>query len=96
MTSAQHEQGTYGYGCQLANVYGKQAVEHDGALVSGFRTNLMYFPEDELTFVVLSNNLCSGVQEVRDVLIAHTFEKPYELSIKTPPSCYRETWERKQ
>lgn len=44
----------YGYGLVPAEYLGRKLVFHDGA-VPGFTTSAMYFPEDDLTIVVLTN-----------------------------------------
>jgi len=43
---------TYGYGFQLSNLDGHRKIDHGGA-INGFRTQLSYYPDDELTVIVL-------------------------------------------
>jgi len=45
---------TYGYGFLLSNLDGHRKIEHNGG-IKGFRTQLSYYPDDDLTIVVLCN-----------------------------------------
>lgn len=44
----------YGYGFVLGNLKGHRKIQHGGG-VSGFRTQLSYYPDDDLTIIVLCN-----------------------------------------
>ncbi len=46
--------GDYGYGWFIGSLNGVPIVEH-GGLVEGYASELMMFPEDDLTIIVLSN-----------------------------------------
>ena len=45
---------TYGYGFFLSNLDGHRKIQHNGG-INGFRTQLSYYPDDDLTIVVLCN-----------------------------------------
>jgi CubicO group peptidase (beta-lactamase class C family) len=45
---------TYGYGLQVGNLSGHRKVSHAGG-INGFRAQLSYYPDDDLTVVVLCN-----------------------------------------
>ncbi|NRB50951.1 MAG: serine hydrolase [Saprospiraceae bacterium] len=49
----------YGYGWQLAELYGRQVVGHDG-VIQGFLSNMIYLPEEDLFVAVLSNCTCKN------------------------------------
>ncbi len=44
----------YGYGFVLGNLDGHRKIQHNGG-INGFRTQLSYYPDDDLTIVVLCN-----------------------------------------
>ena len=55
-----------GYGIALSEMEGHRKMQHGGG-INGFRTQLSYYPEDELTVVVLANTGSAdpGVLETR-------------------------------
>jgi CubicO group peptidase (beta-lactamase class C family) len=57
---------TYGYGLGMGNLEGRRKVSHGGG-INGFSTQLSYYPDDDLTVVVLCNSgsASPGVLESR-------------------------------
>ncbi|MGE0556119.1 MAG: serine hydrolase domain-containing protein [Gemmatimonadales bacterium] len=47
--------GGYGYGLGIRSTGGHRQLAHSGG-INGFSANLAYFPDDDLTIVVLTNN----------------------------------------
>lgn len=45
---------TYGFGFFLSNLDGRRKIDHGGD-INGFRTHLSYYPDDDLSVVVLCN-----------------------------------------
>ena len=45
---------TYGYGLSIGEMEGHRKISHGGG-INGFRTHLSYYPDDDLTVIVLSN-----------------------------------------
>ena len=45
---------TYGYGLSINNLDGRLKIWHGGG-INGFRTQLSYYPDDDLTVVVPAN-----------------------------------------
>lgn len=45
----------YGFGLGLGQLRGERIIEHTGATPAGFRSGIVFFPEQELTVIVLSN-----------------------------------------
>ena len=48
------EKLNYGYGLMVGELSGRRKISHGGG-INGFRTQLAYYPDDELTVVVLCN-----------------------------------------
>jgi len=46
--------GNYGYGWWIDSLYGKNYVTHSGG-VPGFMSNLMYYPGEDVTIILLNN-----------------------------------------
>jgi CubicO group peptidase (beta-lactamase class C family) len=53
-TLADGEQTGFGFGLVVKAVLNKPAIWHDG-VVSGYSSRLVYYPDDELAVVLLSN-----------------------------------------
>lgn len=70
----------YGYGIGVDTTFGRLRYSHSGTL-RGFRSNLVYFPNDTLSVIVLSNNQ-SNVDVIAKALSAISFNyevvPPYE------------------
>jgi CubicO group peptidase (beta-lactamase class C family) len=46
---------TYGYGLTIGNLEGRRKISHGGG-INGFTTQLSYYPDEDLTIVVLCNS----------------------------------------
>lgn len=58
----------YGYGWMNNTYNGRLKIEHSGG-ISGYTSNVVMFPEDDLAIVVLSNQTISGISyRITDVL----------------------------
>jgi CubicO group peptidase (beta-lactamase class C family) len=70
----------YGYGWFTGSINNKKCVWHGGALF-GFASNLTYFPNEDVTIILLNNVLNESNQQVLPVnsLSAIVFNKPYTL-----------------
>lgn len=70
----------YGYGWFTGSINDKKCVWHGGALF-GFASNLTYFPDENVTIILLNNVLNESNQQVLPVnqLSAIIFNKPYTL-----------------
>ena len=70
----------YGYGLMLGTVRGEPVIEHNGG-IEGFSSQLTYFPEQDVTVVVLANT-DSGIPNPRSLahrLGALTIGHPYPV-----------------
>jgi CubicO group peptidase (beta-lactamase class C family) len=74
-------QNTYALGIEVQRIAGHKVYVHGGA-VEGFKTSLAYFPDDDITIVVLSN-LGAAVEKMTDGLAAILFGIPVELAPET-------------
>ncbi|NET33478.1 MAG: serine hydrolase [Cyanothece sp. SIO1E1] len=66
MTSAGQEDSgspSYGYGWMISDFHGRKRVEHSGA-ISGYSSNVVLFPDQQLGIVVLSNQSNSSLPNV--------------------------------
>jgi CubicO group peptidase (beta-lactamase class C family) len=79
-------QDTYALGIEVQQIAGRKVYVHGGA-IEGFKTSLAYFPNDNVTIVVLSN-LGAAVEKMTDGLAAILFGIPVELAPETaaPPA----------
>lgn len=73
------EQITYGLGIGVGTFRGLKRYSHGGS-VGGYRSNMIYFPEQELGVIVLSNfstaNPGGKVSAIRDILLEDEFTEP--------------------
>lgn len=60
----------YGYGWMKSNLNGHRKVEHSGG-VSGFSSYMVFYPDDNLGIVVLSNQTSSQISSHITNLISH-------------------------
>ncbi|MGC6432397.1 MAG: serine hydrolase domain-containing protein [Jejuia sp.] len=69
---------TYGFGLELENILGRNAVHHPGGTF-GFHSQTIRFPEENLTVFIMSNNgnISSNLiaQEVSKILLPSSNEK---------------------
>lgn len=73
----------YGYGWFIDSLNGKSYIGHSGG-ITGFSSYLVYFPEEDVTIIILSNLLKENDQAPLPVqdLSAIIFNKPYSLFTK--------------
>jgi len=65
----------YGFGLRLAEYRGRRHVGHGGG-INGFLTNLVYWPDDDLSVVVLSNLVPFPVDQVTYGLMRRALDLP--------------------
>lgn len=68
----------YAYGWGVGKRFERASTAHGGA-IHGFATQIIRFPEDRVTVVVLSNVQGAGADKVANVLAAIVFGAKYEL-----------------
>jgi CubicO group peptidase (beta-lactamase class C family) len=61
------EKGNYAYGLRVATEDGRNVVEHGGS-IAGFSAQLSYYPDDQLTVVVLANRNTPAVRLLPRIL----------------------------
>lgn len=88
-TPVQHD---YGYGWGVTTIYNRKAYAHSGG-IDGFATNIMRFPEDRATVIVLSNNEAAPSSRIARDLAAIVFGEKYEVPVervvvKVDPKIY--------
>ena len=64
----------YGYGWELHDIQEQKAISHSGG-ITGFLTNSIYLPENDLFIIVFSNCTCNGTSAVEKKLIEFALEK---------------------
>ena len=73
----------YGYGLYITEIKDKKAYYHDGAW-GGYRSGIVYFPEENIGVVILSNNgtlhPLEIINDVADILFGEGTEKKTEES----------------
>lgn len=76
----------YGYGLYITEIKGKKAYYHDGAW-GGYRSGIVYFPEESVGVVFLSNNGTLNPQKILNdiagILFADKTEKKTKESVST-------------
>lgn len=77
------QQTTYGYGLAIGSVEGKKKISHGGG-INGFRAQLAYYPDDDLTIAVLCNT-GSANPEVLESRVARLFMGLPEPDIREVP-----------
>lgn len=68
----------YAYGIVVKNQAGHKVIEHGGG-INGFNTSLIYFPEDRVSVVALSNLNGPGVDEIANKAADIFYGKPVVL-----------------
>lgn len=63
---------TYGYGWFIGTEYGRTIIFHAGG-IEGFSTIIARYPEDQVTFIVLSNQALQNVDFIRGILSKKVF-----------------------
>ena len=62
----------YGYGWQIANLYGHREISHPG-LIDGFATSIARFPDERVTIIVLSNMSSADTTSISNYLASLVF-----------------------
>lgn len=70
--------GGYAYGWGIGKKFGRQANEHNGG-INGFSTDIVRFPSERVTVIVLNNNQDVNPDRIADALSAIVFGAPYQL-----------------
>lgn len=70
----------YGYGWILKTVSGIKSIEHGGA-ITGFRTNEIYFPDQDIFVAVLFNCECSPKDELSINISSLALEKQLQNKV---------------
>jgi CubicO group peptidase (beta-lactamase class C family) len=71
----------YAYGWNIGKRFDRQMTGHGGG-INGFATNIMRFPADHVTVIVLSNNESARVSSVATNLAAIVFGAPYTVPVE--------------
>ncbi len=71
----------YGYGWILKNISGIKSIEHGGA-ITGFLTNEIYFPAEDIFVAALFNCECSLKDELSINIASLALEKPLQNDVK--------------
>jgi CubicO group peptidase (beta-lactamase class C family) len=72
------DKGGYGYGWTIGRRFDRQAIAHGGGIY-GFATELVRFPADRVTVIVLSNVEGASVGTMANDLAAIVFGAPYKI-----------------
>lgn len=67
----------YGLGTFLRKINGKQTIGHGGG-ITGFRSDLIYYPEQDLTIVVLANCDRTNPARISKQIVAHLIKSKTE------------------
>jgi CubicO group peptidase (beta-lactamase class C family) len=78
------DKGIYGYGWFTDSLYGKQRVSHDGN-ITGFKSNVNRFPEDDFCVIALSNSNNSSVGGMVRNIINIVYHQPFSKSFADQP-----------
>lgn len=73
--TATTEEETYGLGIYRSNILGKAAIGHNGA-INGFHSDWLYFPEEDVTMVLLMNRDTYSFPRLVQEIVAAYFELP--------------------
>ncbi len=80
MTQAhtQTDGDAYGYGFELRDYFGRHSIGHSGGM-PGFVSNIVYFPGDDVTIILLSNLGSAAWEGLTRDLVAAVLGEAYEL-----------------
>lgn len=70
----------YGMGLFQPPFYERKAFGHSGG-IDGFRSTWGYFPEDQVSFALLSNGTAMNNNDVAIAILSATFNKPYDIPV---------------
>jgi CubicO group peptidase (beta-lactamase class C family) len=79
----------YGYGLYITEIKGKKAYYHDGAW-GGYRSGIVYFPEESVGVVFLSNNGTLNPQKILNDIVGILFGDKTEKKTKESVSTEQE------
>ena len=68
----------FGMGLFKTEVAGKEAYTHDG-IIDGFNSVFYYFPEENLTYVLLSNGKNYNLASINELVLKAVFNQPFEI-----------------
>jgi len=71
----------YGYGWFIKEINGIKSIEHAGA-ITGFLTNEIYFPEEDIFIAALFNSGDAPKDELSQTLLELVLEKSFQPAIK--------------
>jgi CubicO group peptidase (beta-lactamase class C family) len=80
--------GLYGYGWMLRPLFGRPCIRHDGGN-NGFMATLDYYPDEQLTFVVLSNYGFLDLDALRWELLSQISGAERSSEVCTEPGASR-------
>lgn len=76
----------YGYGLNITEIIGKKSYYHDGAW-GGYRSGIVYFPEESVGVVILSNNGTLNSKkiliDIADILFGDEIKKKTKENVST-------------
>lgn len=75
----------YGYGWYLKDYNGIRSVEHQGGL-PGFQTNEVYFPEEDVLIIMLSNNGNTNIDDLSVRTSSLVLNRNFQVDIPQPDS----------
>jgi CubicO group peptidase (beta-lactamase class C family) len=71
----------YGYGWNIGKRFGRQTTAHAGG-INGFSSQIIRFPADQTTVIVLSNSENPRVGAIANDLAAIAFGQPYKVPVE--------------
>ncbi len=71
----------YGYGWFISEVESKVKYSHSGG-IEGFVSYIARYPDDDMTVIILANNILSSISEIQRSIFAILTDKPYELPVE--------------
>ncbi|XOV93294.1 MAG: serine hydrolase domain-containing protein [Bacteroidota bacterium] len=73
----------YGMGVFKTEISGKVAYTHDG-VIDGFNSVYYYFPDEGLTYLLLSNGKNYNLADIHNIILKMIFDQPYEIPLINP------------
>jgi CubicO group peptidase (beta-lactamase class C family) len=68
----------YGMGIFKKNIVEREAYTHDG-VIDGFNSIFYYFPEQKLTYVLLSNGKSYNLANINGLVLKAVLDQPFEI-----------------
>lgn len=72
----------FGYGMFMGNTAGHRWIGHSGNLISGYSTNFVIFPDEDIAIILLTNISFQDMNELSNTIGAIIFNKDYLLPKK--------------